>query len=135
MLLGQKLFSCAALHQSPCLRVALRLHDLILFDGCIISMYEDPQGRKIPAWLMLPRVTVPGYTRWFPWTRRKHHRAISNRSAWLRWRPGWMAPGRTLVCETHVLPSGSAFMQPRRGPRIGDIVADMFKAFGCWKLS
>lgn len=44
--LGAKTLSCAALHQSPCLRVALRLHDLILFDGCIIWMYEDVQGKN-----------------------------------------------------------------------------------------
>lgn len=46
-----------------------------------------------------------------------------------------MAPGHTLVTETHVPPSGSALMHPRRGPRIGDVVADMLKAFGFWKLS
>lgn len=26
--------------------MALRLHDLILFDGCIIWMYEDVQGKN-----------------------------------------------------------------------------------------
>lgn len=38
-----------------------------------------------------------------------------------------MAPGRTLVVETHVLPSGSAFMHPRRASRIGDAVAGGLK--------
>lgn len=46
-----------------------------------------------------------------------------------------MSPERTLVRETHVLPSGSALMHTRRGPRIGDVVAEMLKAFGFWKLS
>lgn len=38
-----------------------------------------------------------------------------------------MAPGCILVAQTHVPPPGSAFMHPRRGPRIGDVVADVLK--------
>lgn len=123
---GKNSFSCVALHQSPCLRVSLRLHDLILFDGCIISMYEDVQG-KIPAWLPQscpPAGGGPGVDQAVSVDREE---TSSNRSAWLRWRPGWMAPERTLVVETHVLPSGSAFMHPRRGPKIGDVVAEVLK--------
>lgn len=130
--LGQKLFPLLRCIRARALRVALGLHDLILFDGCIIWMYEDVQG-KIPAWLMPP---AGERSRGQPGVIRVHgEETVSNRSAWLRWRPGWMAPGRILVTETHVLPPGSALMHPRRGPRIGDVVADVLKAFGFWKLS
>lgn len=112
--------------------MALRLHDLILFDGCIIWMYEDVQGKNS----RLAHAARGRRSRGQPGVIRVHgEETVSNRSAWLRWRPGWMAPGRTLVTETHVLPPGSALMHPRRGPRIGDAVADMLKAFGFWKLS
>lgn len=60
---GKNSFSCVALHQRPCLRVPSRLHDLILFDGCIISMYEDVQGKNSRLATIVnarPRVAVPG---------------------------------------------------------------------------
>lgn len=38
-----------------------------------------------------------------------------------------MAPGRTLVTQTHVPPSGPAFMHPRRSPRCGDVEAEVLK--------
>lgn len=105
--LGAKTLSCAALHQSPCLRVALGLHDLILFDGCIIWMYEDVQGKNS----RLANAAAgdgPGVYQAVSVDPEETISPTSNRSAWSRWRPGWMAPGRTLVTETHVLPSGSA---------------------------
>lgn len=38
-----------------------------------------------------------------------------------------MAPGRTLVTQTHVPPSGPAFMHPRRALRYGDVEAEVLK--------